>query len=298
MPNVLDAEPMRAFARRVGGKIGDEKAAARFERLAFERLLADARNFRAARPEELAAAPDWARQAQARGEDLHVFALHRGASARLHTVARRLADTCRVAEVESAAQRPGERAIVIGARKFLDTLHRASFDVIARKALYFSRVHAAWNDDGDREPVCEEQEVAATRGRIWRRVRSVGELRAIGHEFRNCLARTSRTGSYGAMLVQGAAQFWVLRDARGAGLMVAMAPAPQARYFSEVRGPRNARIFGDHVDLMRLGLAIGMLPEEPPPPPDPPAPRTAPAAFGETPLGLAQMLETLDILRS
>src|SRR5215470_17167830 len=82
MPNVLDAEPMRAFAGRVGGKIADEQIATRYQRMAFDRLLEDPRNFRPARPEELQTAPDWVGKALARGEQISVFRVNRSAAAR------------------------------------------------------------------------------------------------------------------------------------------------------------------------------------------------------------------------
>jgi len=68
------------------------------------------------------------------------------------------------------------------------------------------------------------------------------------------------------MLTRGIGQFWVLRDPSGVGLMVALAPAPAATHFMEVRGPRNARVSATHVDLTLLGAALGM-PSDPPPPP-------------------------------
>lgn len=265
MPNVLDAGPMRAFARKVAAKIGDAKIAARYEKLAFARLLEDPRNFRPARPLELDAGPAWARQAAARGEDVSVFAIHRGAAARLHSVARRLAQTCKLAASEDAADAP-RKAVVAAARAFLDKFGRMNFEDAARRALYFSRVLAGWADDKDDERACPEQAIAARQGRVWLRVTSVSELRAIGREFRNCLARTTRAGSYGGMLHHGLAQFWVLRDAAGAGLVVAMAPAPAPACFTEVRGPRNAPVHPEHVDLVRLAVALGIRPNEPPPP--------------------------------
>jgi hypothetical protein len=270
MPNVLDAEPMRAFVRRAGGKIADDKVAARFQRMAFERLLDDPRNFRPAAPAELEAAPDWARQAQARGEDIVVFTLHRGAASRLRGVARRLADACKLAAALEEATRQRDIAAMAAARDFLDKIDRASFEVAARKALYFSRQLASWTEDRDAEPACAAQTCAATQGRVWERITSVGALRAVGREFHNCLARATRSGSYGGMLRCGLAQFWVLRDAAGEGLIVAMAPAPQAAHFGEVRGPRNAPINCEHPDLVRLARFIGIPPADPPPPPTPP----------------------------
>jgi hypothetical protein len=266
MPNVLDADPMRDFARRVGAKIGDEKIAARFEKLAFERLLEDMRNFREALPGEIETGPGWARAAAARGETVSVFRLHRGAASRLHMLARRLADTCRVAATDDAT-RPRDLAAIRAARDFLDKFNRASFEAATRKALGFSRLLATWASDADEKPVCEDASAPATQGRVWRRVRSVGALRAVGREFRNCLARTTRGGGYGGMLLQGVAQFWVLRAPDGTGLIVAMAPAPAPACFTEVRGPRNAPVSSEQIDLMRLAVALGMGPNDPPPPP-------------------------------
>ena len=57
MPNVLDAEPMRAFARRAAGKIADKKIRERYEKMVFDRLMADSRNFRPALQAEIDEAP-------------------------------------------------------------------------------------------------------------------------------------------------------------------------------------------------------------------------------------------------
>lgn len=266
MPNVLDAEPIRAFVRRAGAKIADEKIAAQFERIAFKRLLEDPLNFRPARPAELESAPDWARAAHARGEEISVFKLSRGAALRIHGVARRLAHTCKLAAYD-CADRPRDATIIAAAREFLDKFERAKFEVAARKALFFARLYATWIDDGDNDPLCPAQIVLSGSGRVWRRVTTMAELRAVGREFCNCLARASSGSAYGGHLRRSQAQFWVLRDSEAAGLIVAMASAPHAVVFSEVRGPRNAHVSADNTDLRRLASAIGIYPPTPPPPP-------------------------------
>jgi hypothetical protein len=266
MPNVLDAEPLRAFAKRASNKIKDPKVAARFERLAFERLLDDTRNFRPALDFEVEAAPEWARRARQRGESLWVFKLHRAASSKLHTLARRLSATVAIA-TSNEAQRPRDAATITAARMFLDKLERASFEAMALKAHTFARVFETWDSERDSDDVCPAQSVPATRGRQWTRITSVAQLRAVGREFRNCLARTQRTSSYGGGLALGMSQFWVLRDVDFTGMIVALAPAPTATHFLEVRGPLNAVIHPDNADLMKLATAIGMRPNNPPPAP-------------------------------
>lgn len=266
MPNVLDVEPLRAFVERAKHKIGNAAAAARFGKLAFAKLLADPANFRPATPDELRRAPEWAATALARGEQICIFQLNRSASTRIHTVARRLADTCRVANTDPAT-RPEDAAVIAAAQVFLRKLERSSFEAAARKALYFSRIHLDWTCAIDRQPLCPAQQIAATQNRIWRRVTSFAELRAVGREFRNCLARVSMTSMYGRTLRTGLSQFWVLRDAAGAGLIVAMAPLPAADHFLEVRGPNNALIPANSDDLACLARGIGMTSAEPPQPP-------------------------------
>jgi hypothetical protein len=262
MPNVLDIEPVRAFARRASGKISDQRIAARFERLAIEYLMSDTRNFRAATAGELEDAPGWTRAALARGDRVDVFKLCRSASQRLHNLARRLADTCKFV----ATDWKGHNAVVINdARDFLEKIERASFEATRRKASYFARVLRAWTDTRDVEPVCEERSIGATRGKRWTRVTSVGALRLIGAEFQNCLARTVRTNGYGAGLTRGLMQFWVLREESGKGLIVVMADAPRPIRLNEVRGPRNARIPDGDPDLAVLARAIGIRPPPPPP---------------------------------
>jgi hypothetical protein len=270
LPNVLDIDPVRALARRAGARIIDETIAKRYEKLAIDRVLKDPRNFRPIRESELATAPSWAREAHGRGEIVSVYKANRGVCARLHTVGRRLADACTVAFTEPSKQ-PDDYAAIEAARRFLARFARADFETAARKALDFSRLLASWENDLDAQGVCPAQTIVLLRGRAWHRITSVVELRKVGREFHNCLARTTRGGSYGGMLVSDRAQFWVLRDLEGKGLIVAMAPAPQATQFTEVKGPGNAYIRADNPDLVELGIAIGVKPPPPPPPPGPPS---------------------------
>lgn len=270
MPNVLDPQPMRGFARRAGLKIEDAAVRRRFERLAFEQLLADPRNFRTATAADLDTAPDWAHRAAARGDVLTVFRLSRSAAARLHFFARQLAATCELAAQHTGKHRQ-DAAMIIAARWFLTKIERTSFDIATAKARRFARALADLPDERDYEQVCKPAMVSCAFGRCWTRITSVAELRAVGREFRNCLRHVTRDASYALDLQIGAAQFWVLRDSAGKGLIAAMAPAPIATCFVDVRGPGNAPIRADHADLMRLAAAIGVNPEDPPPPPVAPA---------------------------
>lgn len=270
LPNVLCIDPVRALAKRASAKIADKIIAERFERLAVDRLLKDPRNFRPAKASELTDAPIWAVEAYVRSEEVSVFKTNRALAARLHSVARRIADTCKVAASEIAAH-PTDATRIGAAREFLAKFGRVNFEIAARKALDFSRLLIAWQDDTDAKLACEPRTIVLLNTRRWIRVTSVKELRAVGREFANCLARTQITGGYGGMLINGQAQFWVLRDMDGKGLIVAMAPGRAPTHFPEVRGPRNARVRLDDDDLRKLALAIGILPAPPPPPPPPPA---------------------------
>lgn len=272
MPNVLSLDPVRALAKRASAKIADKDIAERFERLAVDQVLRDRRNFRPVEAEELANAPAWAIEAYVRGEDISVFKTNRALAARLHTVARRLADTCKVANT-AAQTHPDDAVRISAARDFLAKFGRVNFEVAAKKALDFSRLLVVWQDDTDATPLCEARTILLLNTRRWQRITSVKDLRAAGREFTNCLGRTQSSGGYGAMLKRGHAQFWVLRDMSGKGLMVAMAPGgPAPTHFLEVKGPRNAYVRLDDADLAKLALAIGMRPAPPPPPPPPPAP--------------------------
>ena len=94
-------------------------------------------------------------------------------------------------------------------------------------------------------------------GRTWHRIVSLAELWQVGREFHNCLARTSRyIGAYGRRLRDGDAQFWVLRDQTGRGLIVVMVCMLEKR-MSEARLPRNGGVHPDDPDLVRLGEAKG-----------------------------------------
>lgn len=270
MPNVLCIDPVRALAKRASAKIAVKSIAHRFERLAVLHLLKDSRIFRPVKASELAAAPPWAAEAHSRGEELVVFKSNRALAARLHTVARRIADACKVAETEIATH-PNDAAKIVAAREFLAKFSRVNFETAAKKALAFSRVLLAWQDDLDAKPLCEPRTIFLLNGRRWILVTSVKELRAIGREFMNCLGRTQSSGGYGGMLMKGHAQFWVLRDIGGKGLIVAMAAGRAPTHFMEVKGPRNAHVRLDDEDLHALSLIIGISPAPPPPPPPPPA---------------------------
>ncbi|MEZ5995133.1 MAG: hypothetical protein R3C25_05210 [Hyphomonadaceae bacterium] len=272
MPNVLDIEPVRACARRASAKIPEKRIADRFERLALGFLLSEPRNFRPAGPAELRPAPDWVKRAMDRGEQVSVFKVHRSAIARMHVVARRLATTCAVAATPETA-RPGYAPAIASARAFLDKFDRVNFDVARQRANVFARLSAIWGEEIDYESVCSPASVPATCERTWRRITSLAEMRAVGREFRNCLANAARSAGYGGALCKGLSQFWVLRDREGEGLVVLMAPLPAAQYFIEVKGPRNTRINPNHPDLRRLSVALGMAPRDPPP--TPPAPAAA-----------------------
>jgi hypothetical protein len=133
--------------------------------------------------------------------------------------------------------------------------------------------------------------VAATQGRAWTRITSLAALRAVGREFSNCLARTQLTSTYGGHLQEGRAQFWVLRDARGVGLMVAMASTASPTEFREVKGPRNTPVSRANIDLQCLADAILSAPMPPPDPtpvsgalrrPEPPPRRAAAPTFPMT----------------
>jgi hypothetical protein len=267
MPNVLDIAPLHALARRAATKIRDQKVAARFEKLAIGALLKDENNFREANATELEYAEEWAQRAAARGEMVAVFKLQRSVSTKLHAVARRLAETCRMAAMDEAA-RPHDAAVITAAREFLAKMDRMNFAFVASRTQRYARLLAAWEDQREIEECCTRRVIDATLGRTWHRVTSVAELRLIGREFKNCLARTTRVSTaYGGGLYNGVSQFWVLRSAEGAGMIVAMATAPCATRFVEVRGPNNATIYSDHPDLVCLARALGMRPSSPPPPP-------------------------------
>jgi hypothetical protein len=287
MPNVLDIDPVRALAKRASARIGDQIIAKRYEKLAIDRLLRNPRNFRPARNVELNGAPSWVQEAIDRGEIISVFRSSSGMAARLHTVARRIADTYRLAAMDHGAK-PDQADIIKEARRFLSKFGHMNFDAAARKALGLSRVLASWEGDLDAAEVCLAQSIVLLGGRIWHRVTSVAELRAIGREFSNCLTRTSRLAGYGAMLARGQTQFWVLRDVQGQGLIIACANAPLATQFIEVKGPRNTPVRPDNADLAQLGIAIGVEPT----PPTPPRPPASPA-FGATPTGLIDLIEQL-----
>ncbi|MFT3727340.1 MAG: hypothetical protein QM759_05925 [Terricaulis sp.] len=266
MPNVLDTRPMHAFARRAGQKIEDPLVRQRFERLAVEQLFLDPRNFQPVREGDLNSAPGWAKRARARGENLVRFVLNRSVCLRLHNVARRLALTCALAQANEIIQ-PHLAHAIQEARRFIAKIGHASFDVIAAKARRLARVHGEICTEEDLREYCPREIVRTTQGRYWIRITSTAELHAAGLEFSNCLARASYGPQFAHYLRAGLRQYWVLRDTRGAGLVVAMAEAPRALRFLDVRGPCNARPTAHIGDIGRLARALRITDHPPPPPP-------------------------------
>jgi hypothetical protein len=284
MFNVIDINPLRALAKRASERIGDPNVAQRFEKIALDQLLKDPRNFRQALAHDIDKAPQWARDAHQRGEELSVYRANGALAARLHTVARRIADALRVSQT-AEEKRLDDALTIAEAREFIAKFGRVNFDTAARKSVAFSRVLARWQEEDDAKRLCDAQTLVLLGGLIWYRISSVAELRRVGQEFRNCLARTTRSSAYGGQLAQGRAQFWVLRDVWGRGRIVAMAPAPQATHFLEVKGPNNKPIPSDDPSLVQLGLMIGVRPRAPEPPPPPPS---GPAGLAATLAALAQ----------
>ena len=290
MPNVLDIGPVNALAARTSRPITNPTVAKRYTKLASERILCNPRCFRPATEAELSAAPVWVEGALKRGETISVYQRNPAMAARLYSVARRINDVERLSAMDETAK-PDRTATIKEARRFLSKITNANFDDTARKALQLSDILAVWEGVADTTEMCDDQSIVLLSGRIWRRVTSLTALRAVGREFNNCLARTSRAGGYGAMLFGGTAQFWVLRDLEGVGHVVACASAPLARRFIEVKGPRNAHVPNDHPDLLQLGTLLGVRPAPPRPPSRPPLP-LAPR-YGEIPVIMREMLEQL-----
>lgn len=257
MPNVLDSAPIDALTRKMAAKIPHQGAAARFAKLAFEEMLNEKRNFRAARPDELSSAAAWARREIEAGREVAVFELNRAVVARLRRTARALADTC--AELDHIVTiREGlsarQHAIHHAAAEFIAKIDRASFEIVAARAGVFARERRRRLDEEKATLILfADAEIYAAPGRVWRRIVSVSALWAVGREFRNCLARRTING-YGTRLRNGSAEFWVLRDQTGKGLMVAMACGFLGR-ITEVRGPCNRPVSSDDPDLAHLAEA-------------------------------------------
>ncbi len=263
MVNVLDVEPVRAMAHRAAAVLEDQAIAARFQKLAFEHLLADPRNFRAGLTVEIESGPDWARAASLRGEEISVFAPPRGALVRLRAKAQRLANTCALAGCEASGELLRYKGVIAEARRFLAKFDRTNLAVACRRALQFSRALEQWQADRDSAEFYPAQTIAATEGRSWFNAPSIAALRQIGREFRNCLATSARSSSYVALLRRGRAQIWVLRDAEAAGLIVVLAPTEKGGSLNEVKGPRNVAVSPEHPDLLLLADALGLSVRQP-----------------------------------
>lgn len=259
--NILDQAPIDALARKMAEKIPHAAVAARFARLAFEQLRDDPRNFRPATPLELKKAQPWVKREMEAGRDVHVFVANRSLAARLRRTAHALAETCEeVSYVACLTTRPSSRDIWVKttATEFIAKIDRAAYDTIDAKARLFALERKNRLDEQMTAlKLFDDEEVFSCPGRTWRRITSLAELWAVGREFHNCLARSSRyIGAYGRRLRDGDAQFWVLRDQTGRGLVVAMVCMLEKR-ICEVRTPRNGGVHPDDPDVVRLGEAKG-----------------------------------------
>jgi hypothetical protein len=292
LPNVLDISPINALAARTSRRITNLTVAKRYAKLAADRILRNPRCFRPATEDELSTAPTWVQAALNRGEIISVYRRNAGMATRLYAVARRINDVERLSAMDDV-NKPERAATIKEARRFLTKIANANFDDAARKALQLSEILAVWEGAADSTEMCDDQSIVLLSGRIWRRVTSVIALRAVGREFDNCLARTSRSNGYGAMLVGGTAQFWVLRDLNGVGHVVACATAPLATRFIEVKGPRNAHVSYDHPDLLHLGTVLGVRRAPPRRPAPPRPPLQAMRLYGEIPAAMREMIEQL-----
>ena len=289
MPNVLDIGPVHALATRTSNRIANAAVAKRYAKLAAARILRNPRCFRPATEAELSGAPDWVEAALKRGETISVYQRNGAMAARPYAVARRINDVERLSAMDDT-NKPERASTIKEARRFLTKIANANFEDAARTALQLADILAVWEGAADSTEMCDDQSLVLLSGRIWRRVTSVATLRAVGREFENCLARTSRSNGYGAMLFGGTAQFWVLRDLEGVGHIVACASAPLATRFIEVKGKRNTHVPNDQPDLVQLGTALGVRPA---PLRAPPSLRLPPLPFGEVPTGLREIIEQL-----
>lgn len=259
--NILDQTPIEALARKLAEKIPHTSVAARFARLAFEQLRDDPRNFRPITALEYKRSQPWVRREVEAGREVVAFVANRSAAARLRRTALALAETCaEVSYVTSVTASASSRDIWLkaAATEFIAKIDRAAFDTIEGKARLFALERKnRLNELLSSKKLFDDEEIFSCPGRTWRRITSLAELWAVGREFHNCLARTSRyIGVYGRRMKDADAQFWVLRDQTGRGLVVAMACMLEKR-ICEVRTPRNGGVHPDDPDVVRLGEAKG-----------------------------------------
>ncbi|GAN00270.1 hypothetical protein U91I_03935 [alpha proteobacterium U9-1i] len=268
---VVDIAPVAECARRLADKIACNPAvAAHYQKRAHQQLLADPRNFRSAAPEDLEAAPAWAKDKAESGAPLHVFAPSRASLARLRRVARQLQETCAEAIYLDALPRAQlssrDAEILDMAQEFIAKIQRPDFAALEAKSKYFALERKARMDFARaHDPICEKEHVYAGPSRRWHRIRSVAEMWAVGEEFNNCMARTSsQAPGFARDLRNGAAHFFVLRNRAKRGLMVAVGYPARAQ-IDDIRGPDNAHVASDDPNLTMLCAARGW--RAPPPRP-------------------------------
>jgi|CXWL01.1.fsa_nt_gi hypothetical protein len=257
---VLDRAPVAEKARAIAGKIDDPVVAARFAKVAFEQLLADPRNVRAAEEADLIGAAAWARRKFKRGVPLYVFSPCQSSLARLRRVARQLQQTCDEALYLGTLGKPSgrERMMRDLMCEFISKIVKPDFATLDVKSRLFARERKARIDLlRAAEPVCEDEEIYAAPGLVWRRLISVAQMWAVGAEFHNCMARGSaNSAAYARHLRSGIGHFFVLRDHTGKGVMVALG-YPNLTKLEDVRGPGNVQIDPDSPALVVLAEARG-----------------------------------------
>lgn len=259
---VLDRAPLAECARRLAGKIDNPAVAARFARLAYEQLRADPRNVRPAEAADLVGAPDWARRKVRTGAPVYVFAACPSSLARLRRVARQLQHTCAEAyyldTLPRARLNPREAAMCDLMRDFIAKIAKPDFATVDAKSRLFARDRKSRLDETRaNEIVCAPEKIRVAGWLAWERIASVAQMWAVGEEFRNCMARGSaNSAAYARQLRTGEGHFFVLRDAAGKGLMVALAYPAQMR-IEDVRAPANAIVDPEHPAVLALCFARG-----------------------------------------
>ena len=174
------------------------------------------------------------------------------------------------------------------AKHCVDRLPRYALSKLAREASLIKR--SAQSERFNlkfRQAIAPDRRIAGTEGRVWRRVRSLRHLDAIGRRYRNCLSRSrgEQYRDYWQRMLDGELEFWALfPTAARTGQSIAVATIDTSDdTLDEVEGVRTRNLScayrDDVIALMRaralkpdwtFGVVdMGIVPEMVPAPVEP-----------------------------
>jgi hypothetical protein len=255
MPHLIDLKPVINAALKIGAVIPDDDTRARFQVLLAAQFMTDQTCARPLTPEEQAE--------QAFDEPRFAF----DAPKTRLLLARRQARMVRDALAERDHLRaqathqshplsPRSAMALRFAEEWSRKLHRMSFDALLEKAQFLvAERKARLRAERDEKPLFPPHEIAASNGRVWRRIVSVAGLRRVGADLHNCLAGANgQRHGYVRRLREDVMRFWALCDETNIARAALMVETMSGRV-CEARSYRNAPFALEGADFAALAAA-------------------------------------------